>query len=371
MSYSYAIQAFLFIAFFLGSFLSITLVISRRHRSLPNYFLAIFLAIYAFKLLLNTDFYPPIGFGNYLVVILLLTPTLYLYTYTLTHTVKTFRAHFLWHYIPAIFVIPVLFVFRQYWDIRNDANVFAIHEALITFSLIQGFVVIHAVTYILLVIRKLLEYKQIISNSFSNLDKINLHWLTNLCYGFLIVTLIWVLGGYGDIGYFILKWGEPPMIVAYIFWFFMSSIVLLIGYSGFTTPEIFLNNEADLTSKPLPVKKYPEEQLQKISEELTRLMHDDKPFLNPTLKLSQLAEAMNTNPGVLSAVINTVFKKNFNDFINEYRVKEVIVKMNNPELDKLTLLALALDSGFNSKSTFNATFKKVTGKTPNNYKKEL
>ena len=371
MNYPNAIQVFLFIAFFLGSFISITLVISRRHQSLPNYFLAVFLAVYAFKLLLNSSFSPSIGFGNYLVVILLLTPSLYLYVYTLTNTCKTFKANFLWHYLPAFLVIPLLLIYRKYWGIYNNTDAFIVQDALIVFSIIQAFVVIHAIVYMLLVIRILKEYKNRLEDNFSNIESINLRWLTILCYALTIVILIWVIGGYGDIGYFVKKWGEPQVVVAYIFWVFMSSIVLLIGYHGFTKPEIFLNDKLDLPSKSISQKKYSAKQLLRISEQLTQLMHDEKPFLNPTLKLGELAEILGTNPSILSAVINTVFEKNFNDFINEYRVQEVIAKMSNPELDKLTLLALAFDSGFNSKSSFNSVFKKVTGKTPNSYKKNI
>ncbi len=371
MNYPNAIQVFLFIAFFIGSLISITLIISKRHRSLSNYFLAFFLAVYAFKLLLNSEFALRIGFGNYLVVILLLTPSLYLYVYTLTNTCKTFKAVFLWHYLPGFLAMPLLFVYRKYWGVYNNTDVFMVEDALIVFSIIQALVVIHVIIYMLLVIRNLKEYKNQLEDNFSNIENINLRWLTILCYALIIVTLIWIIGGYGDIGYFVKKWGEPQIVVAYIFWVFMSSIVLLIGYNGFTKPEIFLNDKLDLPPKSIPKKKYSAKQLLKISEQLTQLMHDEKPFLNPTLKLGQLAEILGTNPSLLSSVINTVFEKNFNDFVNEYRVKEVINKIRNPEHNNLTLLGLAFDSGFNSKSSFNSVFKKVTGKTPNAFKRAL
>ena len=61
-------------------------------------------------------------------------------------------------------------------------------------------------------------------------------------------------------------------------------------------------------------------------------------------------------------MINVALKKNFNDFINEYRIREVTRKMQDPAYDSVTLLGIAFDSGFNSKTTFNRTFREMTGK---------
>jgi AraC-like DNA-binding protein len=82
------------------------------------------------------------------------------------------------------------------------------------------------------------------------------------------------------------------------------------------------------------------------------------------LTLSELATKLNTNTSVLSAVINTGFGKNFNDFVNEYRVETFKRKAAAPDSKHLTLLAIAFDCGFNSKATFNRAFKKVTDLSP-------
>ncbi|HLO81452.1 MAG TPA: ABC transporter permease [Chitinophagaceae bacterium] len=94
-------------------------------------------------------------------------------------------------------------------------------------------------------------------------------------------------------------------------------------------------------------------------------------YQDPELNLNSLAEKLGWTPHELSRIINTVIKKNFHDFISEYRVAEVIEKMKDPGNDHLTLLGLAYDSGFNSKSSFNRIFKEMTGKTPAEYKSDL
>ncbi|HWB26487.1 MAG TPA: ABC transporter permease [Chitinophagaceae bacterium] len=87
------------------------------------------------------------------------------------------------------------------------------------------------------------------------------------------------------------------------------------------------------------------------------------------LTLATLAGKLKIHPHDLSRIINTGVEKNFNDFINEFRVREVARKMMNPAFNQFTLLGIAYESGFNSKTSFNRVFKEMTGKTPTEYKK--
>jgi putative ABC transport system permease protein len=89
------------------------------------------------------------------------------------------------------------------------------------------------------------------------------------------------------------------------------------------------------------------------------------------LTLATLAAKLKIHPHDLSRIINTGLEKNFNDFINEFRVREIGRKLRDPANDHLTLLGIAYDSGFNSKTTFNRVFKEMTGKTPLEYKNSL
>jgi len=89
------------------------------------------------------------------------------------------------------------------------------------------------------------------------------------------------------------------------------------------------------------------------------------------LTLATLAVKLRIHPHDLSRIINTGLEKNFSDFINEFRVRDIARKMADPANDGLTLLGLAYESGFNSKTTFNRVFKEMTGKTPVEYKSSL
>ena len=99
-------------------------------------------------------------------------------------------------------------------------------------------------------------------------------------------------------------------------------------------------------------------------EKLLRLMDEEQPWLEPELTLAELAHRLRTNTSLLSHVINTGCGQNFNDFVNRYRVAEAERKLQDPRLAHYSLVGIALECGFNSKSTFNRVFKKRTGRTP-------
>jgi AraC-like DNA-binding protein len=97
---------------------------------------------------------------------------------------------------------------------------------------------------------------------------------------------------------------------------------------------------------------------------LLALMADEQPWLEPELTLTELAQRLRTNPGLLSKVINAGCGQNFNDFVNTYRVAEARRKLADPRFAHYSLVGVALESGFNSKSTFNRVFKKLSGQAP-------
>ena len=97
---------------------------------------------------------------------------------------------------------------------------------------------------------------------------------------------------------------------------------------------------------------------------LLSLMAEERPWLEPELTLAELALRLRTNTSLVSHVINTGCGQNFNDFVNRYRVAEAERKLQDPRLGHYSLVGIALESGFNSKSTFNRVFKKLTGRTP-------
>ncbi len=156
----------------------------------------------------------------------------------------------------------------------------------------------------------------------------------------------------------------------------LSVFIILIGYFGLKQKEIFIqyhDNSIEYVTEPKT--KYAsvvlkEADAEKYVSKIRHLMSKEKPYLDANLSLPALASKLNIPSHHLSRVINEQFNVNFFDFVNQYRVNEVKSRMGNPEFENLSLLGIAFDCGFNTKSAFNRVFKKITGLTPSEYKKQ-
>lgn len=123
-------------------------------------------------------------------------------------------------------------------------------------------------------------------------------------------------------------------------------------------PTPLVGPEAGLPPTALPPELLP------WRDKLLALMATEQPWLEPELTLTELAQRLRTNPGLLSKVINMGCGQNFNDFVNTYRVEEARRKLADPRFGHYSLVGVALESGFNSKSTFNRVFKKLLDQAP-------
>jgi AraC-like DNA-binding protein len=242
-------------------------------------------------------------------------------------------------------------------------------------------------SYIVLSIIQLRNYKRNLKNEFSYTEKINLDWIKYLIIGMAVIWIV-ILSGKGD-------------------WYIYSAVVLFIifiGYFGIKQIGIFSQNRPDdikferqaefqtkvsenqnsqSNKEKSLLKDYPKEEnsepkkYQKsplsaeaaleIHERVKNIMSSEKLFKNEELTLNQLADVIKIHPNYLSQVINTYEKKNFYEYINELRIFSFINAVKLPENKKYTYLSLAYDCGFNSKSSFNRNFKKVTGISPSEY----
>lgn len=109
----------------------------------------------------------------------------------------------------------------------------------------------------------------------------------------------------------------------------------------------------------------------KIILSLLDIMNHEKIFLNSSLTLKDLAAVVSVQPYQLSRILNEDIGKNFADFINQYRIEEVMKRITDDSYSQFTILGIAYDCGFNSKSVFNSAFKKITKMTPTEYKKYI
>ena len=157
----------------------------------------------------------------------------------------------------------------------------------------------------------------------------------------------------------------------------LSSFILLSGYFGLYQPLIFSTANGgsptilEVSNKPYSGSLLKEDDKQHYIGLLNDYIIREKPYLNNQLTLSQLASSVNIPLHHLSRIINEHFNQNFFDFINQYRVNEFINRLSDSKYNNYSLLAIAFDCGFNSKTTFNRYFKKAVGFTPSEFKSKM
>ncbi len=150
----------------------------------------------------------------------------------------------------------------------------------------------------------------------------------------------------------------------------MQSVILSIRFANALSRAESITGENGNSHK-YERSSLTKEEAGKLLKTLEEFMMINKPYLDPELTLPDLAGMIKVNRNHLSQVINLELNENFNDYINKFRVEEIKKYFTDQDKQNLKILALAYDAGFNSKASFNTIFKKVTGITPSEYRKNL
>lgn len=202
----------------------------------------------------------------------------------------------------------------------------------------------------------------------SNAVEIDLKWLEYIISSILLVSVVITL-------YNVLF--NPLSLNVYVNIFFFA-IIYVLAYNSLKQKEIYPLNETHLQeiisieeeqSADLKRKLIPDSELVKYKSIMSDIMKEQQPYLDSELNLIKLAEIMKMTPHQLSYIINTGFNENFFRFVNTYRVEKAKELLLSEKMNNLSILGIAFESGFNSKTSFNITFKKITGLTPSEFKK--
>lgn len=316
---------------------------------------------------------------------LLYGPLIFLYVCQLTG--RTNGAASYWHFIPVLAGVLLLLPFflvdasqkLPFTEaIRTGSAMpnasYELWLVFLGFSVFMLGTVLQLGAYLVWSVRRLILHAQSIRNEFSDIDRINLNWLRNLLLGLCCIFLIYL----GDqffpdlLGINVL--GELVTVMAVV-------LVYAMGYLGLRQPAIFTwLPDSPVMDQAVEVDqvddKYRRSGLDKETsllflKELTGHMENNKPYLEGDLVLPQLAKQLGISANYLSQIINEQLDINFYDFVNGYRVEEARRLIRDAGQSKSNILAIALDSGFNSKSAFYTAFKKITSMTPTEYRKTL
>jgi AraC-like DNA-binding protein len=301
--------------------------------------------VYSFPFLLGIEHPLPLLQGVFL----------FLYVSFLTNQLPEKRGVLILHFVPAtamyLYLIP-FFMLPTDQKIEVYRNRGAGYEL---FLMIKVYAIslsgVFYVTWSALLLRK---HRNNIRDQFSDLEKINLQWLRVLTYG---LGGIWLL---------VILFRNDVLILAGVVVF-----VFLIGFFGIRQAEIFKPGQpladGDEQKKKYPKSGLSEEASAKLHQALIQLMSEGALYKKSDLSINDLSSELGVHPNYLSQIINQKEKKNFYDFVNTYRFNEFKRLIAMQKNRQYTLLSLAFDCGFSSKSSFNRYFKKATGKTPSEY----
>ena len=170
------------------------------------------------------------------------------------------------------------------------------------------------------------------------------------------------------IGYYLMAWiGILQLKYDYMVSLGMSVFIYYIGYRGLKSSQVLPEENTEKYSNSTLTK----DALVYIVNKLDHMMEHEKLYVNGDLKLQDLANSLDVSIHSLSQAINAGKKQKFNDYLNELRVQEAQRLMTSDSHKNLKLIAIALDSGFNNKTSFLNAFKKYTGHSPSEYREKL
>lgn len=230
----------------------------------------------------------------------------------------------------------------------------------------MGIAYAHILTYVAVSFKAIRRYRQTIRERYSDASHSNLNWLEFTLAAFTLTIFINLFYNLYRINLQQIN-PLPLFILTFCTLLFIAGVLL----KALQESRIFAG---------IPIGEVREQQKYAYSsltdsgrrqhlDALRRLMEEEKPHLEPSLSLEELAERLKITAKTLSQVINESLDQHFFDFVNQYRIEEakrLLCQDNHP---KATILEVMYAAGFNSKSSFNTAFKKHAGMTPSQFRK--
>ncbi|KAA1193948.1 helix-turn-helix transcriptional regulator [Pseudohalioglobus sediminis] len=312
-------------------------------------------------------------------------PLLYLYVHALVDKGFALKPVYLWHFTPMLVAVflsfPGLMIGELFGQYDSYSDVPSELKSRISFVTLP--VDISLATYSAIALRYIQRHQVSIRSEFSNLENIDLRWLKWLLWLCMISAIV---AGLFELlqGLHVLDFGRRVVAAAVA----SVAIIYYIGLMGLRQPRIFdLDSQTATVSEPGeesgaapgPEKeggKYlksglRDEEVERLWEKLTALMEEDKPYLEPGLKIGDLARRVGSRADYLSQVINTKSRMNFYEFINKFRVDEACLLLEADLNRRHNIADIAQDAGFSSINVFNRHFKRLRNTTPSAYRKNL
>ena len=311
----------------------------------------------------------------YIFSMLSLYPIYYLYLISLS-TNKIVFSHFA-HFIPALVFSVSIFILTTIST--PEERIIYVKEILIhknlkelnlstlvgikgsIFYLSRIVLIIQIIYYLTKGVFVAKKHNQQIANYYSNMEGITLNWVKSLNITFLFIALSSITFAIIGRGYFTQH--EAFLLIPSVLF---TTFLFIIGFNGNHQIQVtaeFRNNEqisdtAEITNGQPDILK----------NQLVQLFEEDKIYKNSDLRITLVSETLKTNRTYISKLINAEFKKNFNEFVNEYRIEEAKKLLLDKSQNLYTIEHIAEKSGFGSVNSFTRVFKEIVGMPPGKYK---
>ncbi|MCE4564593.1 AraC family transcriptional regulator [Maribellus sp. CM-23] len=309
---------------------------------------------------------------------LLYGPLLFIYIFVLTR--NRLPQYYLLHGLPfLIYIISFIPLYIKSGEEKIEwaEYIFLNDHVPLEGLLMQLLRVVHISIYIILSLLAVKKYQKKIKDNFSDIEKISLNQAKNILYFFLFALVVACVSFV--FGYFLsYSFSLSNNIIGLV----IGIIIFALAYStwnkkniqemGASKLEDKAGNPIDTSSKVKGRNVFvlTQEQLEEYGVRLATAIEKEKVFIENELSLAELSKKINIQAYQLSELISRLYNESFFDFINRHRIEEIKARIEDPESDSYSLLGIAMDCGFNSKSSFNTAFKKFTGVTPSEYRKQ-
>lgn len=370
---------FLFVVGIAQAFFFALLLSRKRHRSVADNVLMVWLVFIGLHLLgFYLDYsgvgqrYPHLmGFDRFMPAAE--GPFLWVYCTALLSGASKFKPVWLLHFVP--FVVLNLSII-DFYLLPAEEKRFYLEHVLWTAPPWQAVAgsylnLFSGPVYVVVVLFKLHQFRKGLRDYFSSTEKVNMLWLQRLAYG---LGAIWAVVIASNIYCKVYDCDLTHHNDYYIF-VAVSLYVLYLGYYGMRYENIFVNFNTTAAGSPEKKSdgKYQRTGLKAADQEallgqVIALMEKEKVYLEQNLTLDDLARQLSSPRHYLSQAIGSRPGQTFYSLVNGYRVSEAREKLASPAYDHLSLLGIGLDCGFNSKASFNRVFKEFTGLTPGQFK---
>lgn len=300
-------------------------------------------------------------------------PLVYLYVRSTIRSPFKIQGRDLWHFLPVgLFLIYRVFVLlydrgQEGWDQGYDGKWHREIHLVYVSPIIQLLNYSSQLLYFGFTLQLYYQYRQRIRQFFSNTYRVELNWLRNFLA---VYTFLFIYGYVTEvIDAFVMD-----LHYTHFWWhhFFSACALVYLGMMAYFTDLKALHQLTfDLQKSNPGLSEVPNRDYKTEMELIAAYLNRNKPYLQPDFTLKEMARGCQLGVNELSESINSGFGCNFNELINSYRVEEVKARVANPKNAHLSLLAIAFDSGFRSKATFNRAFKALTGQSPSSYRTSL